>query len=217
MARYPNGRIPKRDLVHLGGEHWLTQGTKVRWDRLVADVLENEGVRLQITEGPNAYRDIEWQRYYWNTLPYPQAAYFGTSSHGGEYNGRDSMAIDVDNWGMIGKNKFYAYARKHGFEPNFFDWEPWHIIDWSPWTVPAGGGLPGPEEETPEEEDEEEMNFFNVQGKEGSHNTGLFTAMRDNNGIWFAKRFSATVNPAYPTLENTQLESWKKTMRFLDL
>lgn len=139
MARYPNGKIPKSVLVHLGGDHWLTPATKARWGALVEDVLRNEGVRLQITPGPNAYRDIGWQQHYWDTLPYPQASFPGGSSHGGDYKGRDSMAIDVGNWGLLGKAKFYTYARKHGFEPDFFDWEPWHIIDWSPWAMPAGG------------------------------------------------------------------------------
>lgn len=160
MARYPNGRIPKSALVHLGGKHWLTPGTKARWDALVADVLKNEGVRLRITSGPNAYRDyaaqVEAKKKHGSNAAWP-----GTSSHGGVFKGRDSMAIDVGNWGVIGKTKFYAYARKHGFEPNYFDWEPWHIIDWSPWTVPSGGGsTPAPEEdetpipEVPEEEDD---------------------------------------------------------------
>jgi hypothetical protein len=156
MARYPNGRIPKSALVHLGGQHWLTPGTKARWDALVADVLENEGVRLRITSGPNAYRDydaqVEAKKRHGSNAAWP-----GTSSHGGVFNGRDSMAIDVGNWGEIGKTKFYAYARKHGFEPNYFDWEPWHIIDWSPWTVPSP---PAPPKTEPKPKVETEMRII---------------------------------------------------------
>lgn len=141
--RYPNGEIPKSELVYLGDEHWLTPGTAVRWRAFQEDVYANEGVWLYITPGPNAYRDIESQwTTYWNEPP-GNAAYPSTSSHGGVYDGRDSMAIDVANWGQIGREKFYAYARKHGFEPGYFDWEPWHIIDWSPWDhqeeLPNGG------------------------------------------------------------------------------
>src|SRR5690606_20856005 len=42
-------------------------------------------------------------------------------------------------------------ARDAGFEPGFFDWEPWHIIDWSPWTM-SGGNAAGIEDDmTPEQ------------------------------------------------------------------
>lgn len=164
MPRYPNGQIPKKVLVKFGTEHWTTPGTLARWNALVADVKKNEGVTLRITGGPNAYRDLEWQKFYWLTLPYPQASYPGASSHGGAFRGKDTMALDVDNWAAIGKAKFYAYARKHGFEPGFFSWEPWHIIDWNPWVVPkpsGGGSTPKPEPKptpvpvVPEEEEDE--------------------------------------------------------------
>lgn len=139
MPKYANGHIPLSELVHLGTEHWLTPATAMRWVNLVADVRASEGVTLRITGGPNGYRNMAWQRVYWDALPYPQAAYPGTSSHGGTYRGRDSMAIDVDNWSVLGKSKFYSYARKHGFDVDVFSWEPWHIVDWSPWSLPPGG------------------------------------------------------------------------------
>lgn len=142
MPRYPNGRIPFDVLVHLGGEHYLTPGTASKWAALQADVLANEGVLLQISPGANGYRWYEKQEEAYEDSAPGDAAYPGTSSHGGEYQGRDSMAIDVGNWGQIGMDKFYSYARKHGFEPGFFDWEPWHIIDWDPWAaVPASNPI----------------------------------------------------------------------------
>lgn len=162
MARYPNGGIPPSQLVHLGGQHWLTRATAARWAALVADVRKNEGITLRITPGKNAYRDYAGQVFARNNAckvgRCNDAAVPRTSSHGGEYRGRDSMAIDVDNWAILGRAKFYAYCRKHGFEPGFFDWEPWHIIDWNPWTMPApsGGEKPKPATKTPEEEDEED-------------------------------------------------------------
>lgn len=140
MARYANGKIPLGELLHLGGEHYLTPATAQRWSALREDVHNNEGVWLNITAGPNAYRDLDAQwRTYREEAP-GNAAYPGTSSHGGVYQGRDSMAVDVGNYGAIGADKFYAYARKHGFEPGYFSWEPWHIIDWAPYSGGQGGG-----------------------------------------------------------------------------
>lgn len=154
MALYPNGQIPFDVLVHLGGEHYLTPATAVKWRALQQDVWENEGVWLQISSGANGYRWLEKQEEAYEDSAPGNAAYPGTSSHGGEYNGRDSMAIDVGNWGLLGRDLFYYYARKHGFQPNYFDWEPWHIIDWDPWAaVPASGGSAKP---IPEEESEED-------------------------------------------------------------
>lgn len=142
MARYPNGQIPASELVRLGTEHYATPATARRLANLISDVQKSEGISLYITGGPNIYRNLAWQLVYWDALPYPQAAYPGTSSHGGEHGGRDAMAVDIANWAELGKDKFYSYARKHGFTPDVFDWEPWHIVDYNPWVMPEtpGGG-----------------------------------------------------------------------------
>jgi hypothetical protein len=141
---YANGKIPFTELVQVGPNHWLTPATAARWKAFQADVLANEGVLLQITPGYNAYRPLDQQvaekqkacaRGRCNDAADP-----GLSSHGGMFRGTITMAIDVTNWGLIGKAKFYAYARKHGFEPGFFDWEPWHLIDWAPFEMPATAG-----------------------------------------------------------------------------
>lgn len=175
MSRFPNGGIPGHLLVEVGPYHWLTPGTAQRWAGLVADVLANEGVRLRITPGKNAYRDYEGQVFAKDNAcaegDCNDAADPGTSSHGGEYRGRDSMAIDVANWGELGQAKWYAYCRKHGFEPGFFDWEPWHIIDWAPYTMPSpsGGKAPKPETEEPIiEEDDMPIIIMNSDRKEWS-------------------------------------------------
>lgn len=188
MPRYPNGQIPEKVLVKFGVEHWTTPGTLVRWNAMVADVKKNEGVTLRITGGPNAYRNLAWQQFYWDTLPYPQAARPRTSSHGGAFKGKDTMALDVDNWALIGKAKFYAYARKHGFEPGYFSWEPWHIIDWNPWVVPApsGGGStpkpnPTPVPEIPEEEEEEMKGLFFTRA---SDKKVVYALFNDESGFW---------------------------------
>lgn len=143
---YANGQIPLTDLLPLRTgwnsdgywEHRLAPGSFRRWKALVEDVENETGVTLRITEGWNAYRplDAQWTAYR-NSAP-GNAAYPGTSSHGGRYSGRDTMAIDVANWGQIGQARFYEFARKHGFTPGVFSWEPWHIVDYNPWVVPAG-------------------------------------------------------------------------------
>lgn len=171
MARYPNGRIPESELVRLGVEHYATPATAQRLKNLIADVKANEGVTLRVTGGPNIYRNLKWQNFYWDVLPFPQAARPGTSSHGGEYQGRDAMAADIDNWAEIGKDKFYRYARKHGFTPGIFSWEPWHIVDFNPWVMPevSGGGSDGSAKPkppiTPEEQEEDDMKPFMIWKK----------------------------------------------------
>lgn len=154
MARYKNGQIPDSELVRMGVEHYATPATAQRIRNLVADIRANEGFTLEVTGGPNIYRDLAWQHFYWDVLPYPQAAYPGTSSHGGEYQGRDAIAVDFNNWAILPKEKWFSYARKHGFTPNIFSWEPWHVVDFNPWVMPSGsGGGTTPEIEEEEEED----------------------------------------------------------------
>lgn len=144
MPRYSNGYIPRSELVLIEGNHLATRGTAARWEALKADVLKHEGIRLRITGGENAYRSFAGQQFARKNACAKgrcnDAAVPGTSSHGGSLNGRDAGAIDVDNWAALGKEKFYAYCRRNGFEPGYFSWEPWHIIDWAPYTVPTGGG-----------------------------------------------------------------------------
>lgn len=140
--KYPNGFIPRSELVQVERGHVATRGTAARWEALKADVLENEGVTLRITgEEENAYRSLAGQQHARKEAcargRCDDAAVPSYSSHGGSYKGRDSGAIDVANWAELGKELFYAYCRKHGFEPGFFEWEPWHIIDWNPYTVPT--------------------------------------------------------------------------------
>lgn len=158
MPKYKNGYIPDSELVTIEGNHKATRGTAARWAALKADVLRNEGVTLKITGGENAYRSYAGQVFARNAACRAgrcnDAAVPGTSSHGGSLNGRDSGAIDVSNWAVLGKDKFYAYCRRNGFEPGYFDWEPWHIIDWAPYTVPSSGGGGSGEEDMPLSDDD---------------------------------------------------------------
>lgn len=163
MTRYQNGQIPMSALVSRGTgtnsdgywEHRMSAATARKWDNLVRDVQINEGKTLSITPGWNAYRPIDAQWTAYNNSAPGIAAYPGTSSHGGTYAGKDSLAIDVGNFGVIGRDKFFAYARKHGFTAGYFNGvtgpdEPWHIIDFDPW-----GAIPAALEEddmTPEQD-----------------------------------------------------------------
>lgn len=193
MSRFRNGQVPRNLLVEVGPYHWMPAATAARWKALVADIQKNEGVTMRITPGKNAYRDYEGQVFARNAAcargRCNDAAVPGTSSHGGEYQGRDSLAIDVDNWAVLGQSKWYAYCRKHGFEPGFFDWEPWHIIDWNPWTMPASSS--GSSGNIRKLLKAEAMDFFNLQGKTGSHHMGTFAVYRSNsNGNLYARRIT---------------------------
>lgn len=157
---YPNGAIPLEKLVHLGGEHYLPPGTAARWQWLVAQAREKYGVTLRITQGPNGYRwlDAQWKTF--REEPAGNAAYPGTSSHGGIWDDRVCMAIDVANWQDLGGKaawgRFAALCRLAGFTVLLFDWEPWHITDFNdPWAVPdwAAGKTPL----TPESEEDDDM------------------------------------------------------------
>lgn len=211
MTRYKNGRIPTSALVYMGGEHWLSPATLDKWNRLVQVVKSETGVTLRITAGPNAYRDYEAQveakKEHGSNAAAP-----GHSSHGGTFNGQDALAIDVDNWMDIGQSAFYDYCRQAGFEPGYFDWEPWHIIDWEPWASVA----PTPPASDKEKED---MDFVNIAGKSGSHRAGLFGIYRGNkDGVLYARRLTFdTLNPMVPTLDNEALENMKKAVAFIDL
>lgn len=157
MPKYRNGFIPESELVLIERNHPATRGTAARWAALQADVLKNEDIELRITGGENAYRSFAGQQHARQAACAAgrcnDAAVPGFSSHGGSLAGRDSGAIDVSNWALLGKDKFYAYCRRNGFEPGYFDWEPWHIIDWDPYNVPAaagGGSTPALTPDTPE-------------------------------------------------------------------
>ncbi|GAB2519377.1 hypothetical protein [Paramicrobacterium agarici] len=153
MARYRNGRIPASQLVWFWALNQYgkrerfraTRATAARLTAFIDDVKTNEGVQLYITSGPNVYRDYGQQvgmRAKYAALGKPlQAAYPGTSSHGGEYRGRDSLAADIYNYDAIPWATFVKYAKKHGLITNFVTpTEYWHIGDPNPFSMPSTGG-----------------------------------------------------------------------------
>lgn len=157
MASHANGRFPERLFIEAGSgrdmhgvwKHLFPAGTYARWTGLVADAKKQYGVTLRVTPGWNVYRPLAIQqsyRDYFASIGRPtQAAWPGTSSHGGVYNGRDSMAIDVQNWKDLAPGnerlawqRFAALCKKWGFTVDFVSpQELWHIGDFNPWVAPS--------------------------------------------------------------------------------
>ena len=160
MSTFRNGDIPESLLIRRGVIR-LTAGTWAKWDRLVEIVKRRHGVTLTITQGTGVtlgsggYRDRAMQRavkkkYVALGRPW-QAADEGTSSHGGEFNGEDALAVDVNNYFRISQAEFFAAAREAGFVAGYFNGkggrpkEPWHLIDKDPYrAVSAAGGATKP-------------------------------------------------------------------------
>lgn len=182
MARYPNGEWPESALITLArgvdgdGEwkHQLTPGTLAKWNKLRALAHKRTGRWLALSTGYSGYRPLEAQRRYWRIYGYG-AAYPRTSSHGGVWEGRDTLALDVGNWAWVydrfanPRAEFYADVRAAGMEPglihpsrgNNYPDEPWHIIDFEPFRVPVTPDPPTPKL-YPEED---EMLFLKIDKK----------------------------------------------------
>lgn len=178
---YANGRIPLAILQRFDddSDHYLPAGTAARWLWLVRTAKEKYGATLRVTPGPNAYRWYEAQIDALNEACASgncnDAATPGLSSHGGVYDGRECMAIDVYNWGDLADDdsqawgRFVALCRLAGFTTLLFDWERWHIVDFNdPWTVPD---WVQPTPTTPSEEDD--MLMLNIITPTGTHKAAL--------------------------------------------
>lgn len=189
MATYKNGQIPASILVRRGN-HLLTAGTWAKVDALVADVQKRHGVTLRITDvvgsvkGAGAYRDRPMQRAmksYYTALGRPwQAATEGTSSHGGEFQGVDALAFDINNYWAIPQAEFFAACRRAGLEPGYFDGkggrplEPWHVIDRDPYrTIHKTPPAPAGDETEPVIVPEEEADMPQIIRKKGTDEVSL--------------------------------------------
>lgn len=152
-----NGQIPDADLVVFKRGHNATDGdwywalspaTLARLNALIARALKRTGRTLVPSDGYSCYRPIPAQetarRLYGNG-----AAVVGTSSHGGWWEKRETLAIDIGNWAWVyadhgGRAAFYEDARAVGLTPGMispergYPDEPWHLIDLNPRSaVPA--------------------------------------------------------------------------------
>lgn len=144
MGGIANGQLDESRMLVLGtgwdkhGQwfHKAPPGTAARWEEIRRLAWEKYRVWLWITPGWNVYRPLWVQRLYRADLGI-WAAWPGTSSHGGEYQGRSCCAIDVGNWGDLGWARFVALCRIVGFTVDFVTpQELWHIGDFDPWNVP---------------------------------------------------------------------------------
>jgi hypothetical protein len=158
MPTYQNGYIPAELLIEfdhgynstdLNWYHALSPATYYRHRLLLDIAFKRTGRWLQITRGWSAYRPYAAQvlaRKIWGI----GAAIPGNSSHGGTFNGRQSLAMDYGNWQSVyggdtatTRAQFGADCRAAGLSPFVITLtdEPWHVIDYNPWSaVPAGGG-----------------------------------------------------------------------------
>lgn len=157
MVNYANGDFPMSLFIEVPGQEgddaYLTPTVANDWLALKKYVLDTYGVVIWIMPGFNAYRPRPNQVIAKNAAIAEgrplDAATPGTSSHGGRYiqsgsprDGHESLAIDVGGYQKLDRADWYAACRKYGFEPGFFDWEPWHIIHWRPQfgvSVPVAG------------------------------------------------------------------------------
>lgn len=182
MPSYSNGNIPENLLVRFASGHNNTDGnwyhalspaTYARHQALVRAAKRRTGRDLAITSGWSAYRPYAAQvlaRKIWGN----GAATPGTSSHGGFWEGRQTLAMDYGNWDAVyagkgGRDAFWEDCRSVGLTPGMimksrgYPDEPWHVIDLNPWSaVPsfADGGSATPLINSSEEEDMP-INFFN--------------------------------------------------------
>lgn len=158
---YRNGFIPEDLLVRFksgwnatDGEwhHSLSPATYARHRALVARAWDRTGKTLAISLGWSAYRpyaaQVLAQKIHKNYAAEP-----GTSSHGGFWEGRQTLAMDYGNWASVysahgGQAAFFEDCRAVGLSPGLimrtrgYPDEPWHVVDLNPWSAaPAGLGV----------------------------------------------------------------------------
>lgn len=174
MTEYKNGYIPDSMLVTFNTGvnstdgrwyHKLSSGTYAKHLKLVALAKKRTGRTLQISDGWGAYRPYNIQvlarKMYGNGAAVP-----GTSSHGGFWEGKQTLAIDYGNWSWVyggSRTNFFADVRAAGLTPDLispgrgYPDEPWHVVDLEPWKAASGGGGHKPAPANDEEDEEDEM------------------------------------------------------------
>jgi len=179
MPTYSNGYIPldllvtfKRGWNSTDGDwhHSLSPATYARHLALVARAFKRTGRTIAISFGWSAYRPYSAQvlaRKIWGL----GAATPGTSSHGGFWEGKQTLAMDYGNWDWVyqssgGMSVFFEDCRAVGLLPGMimrsrgYPDEPWHVIDPNPWSaVPA---FEGATEFAPEVVIEEEVDMSGI-------------------------------------------------------
>lgn len=162
MARYPNGQVPRSELVEFEGDLWFP-GTLARWKTARQRIQDRTGVRLTISPpaygASNVYRDLAGQQSARTALGI-QASIPGRSSHGGVWSGQtrghsglstwvegvESGAFDVWNWAAVPWDIFREEMERVGLIVDItVPREQWHVVDLDPWGTrltnsAAGGG-----------------------------------------------------------------------------
>ncbi|MEX8058750.1 hypothetical protein [Microbacterium sp. 16-032] len=188
---WKNGYIPESDLVIFnrgwndtdGNWYWgLTPATYARHLALVDRAHDRTGRWLSPGDGWSTVRPMAGQqiarRLFGNGAAAP-----GTSSHGGFWEGRETLAVDYSNWAWVysgDRAAFYADCRAVGLSPGMIEPsrgypdEPWHVIDLNP-----RGPVPASSNAKPFEE-EDDMPYTPEQIKQMTKD-GLFEFFRDVN------------------------------------
>jgi len=171
MPTYSNGYVPlellvtfKRGWNSTDGDwhHSLSAATYARHLALVSRAKARTGRTLAISLGWSAYRPYAAQviaRKVWGM----GAAQPGTSSHGGFWEGKQTLAMDYGNWDWVyendgGQGAFFDDCRAVGLAPGQimrsrgYPDEPWHVIDLNPWSA-----VPAFDSSTPFESEEDDM------------------------------------------------------------
>jgi len=162
MPSYSNGNVPAGLLITFASgyddlgywEHQWPAHTLALGNALIARAAARRAAAglppyaLRLQTGWTAYRPLEWQKKYRAILG-NGAATPGTSSHGGTFEGSQTMAGDWA-WQSVyrdcgGRDAFFADCRSVGLLPGMimasrgYPDEDWHVIDPNPWAaVPAG-------------------------------------------------------------------------------
>lgn len=207
MATYSNGYIPDSLLVTFDSGtnttdgkwyHKLSPGTLSKHRALVALAKKNTGRDLKISDGWGAYRPYNIQELA-RKLYGTGAAVPGTSSHGGFWEGKQTLAIDYGNWGGVygwDRDAFYRDVRAVGLEPDLisprrgYPDEPWHVVDLVPWA-----SAPTPTPSTPSGEEEEDEMSRNIMYRTTDTKAKIRAAVvNDTSGLWI----EFTANDAGP-------------------
>lgn len=212
--RFENGKVPLDLLVRRparGKDFCLMMpGTAVKHDRLVALAAARFDGWVPVVSGPDdAYRRLAVQQYYSDTMPPGMAAWPGTSSHGGSFEGMECGAVDYGNWGEIGRAPWFQLARDAGFEPGFFNGqygrpvEPWHVIDRTPWHVP---GTPKPEIEIEEDDDMSKMK--GARYVRAADKKTVYVLFNEGSGFYSEHTTGAGGDYNNPLARNWETGSW---------
>ncbi|MBD8477558.1 hypothetical protein [Microbacterium sp. CFBP 8794] len=220
-----NGNIPEGDLVIFErgyndtDRNWywgLTPGTYARVLALIALAFLHTGRRLSPGDGWSTYRPL-WAQEIARRIHGIFAATPGASSHGGFWEGRETLAIDFSNWSWVyggDRAAFYADCWAVGLTPGMIEPrrgypdEPWHVIDMNPRAgapAPAGTITPSEEDELMAAKDEIIASITKLQAEIHDRRDVVVARVVDENGVrttWVLDHGAGTKRNAYTGLSS---------------